>query len=938
MNTLKSKFISALSSLVLLISISTNVSAADLNLGGFSGILNTTLSSGFSMRTEQNDCRLISGDSLNPTGSALEDRSSFTTFVGYAPDDGNGGCNVYETDSYGNTSSKTLARVNSNQDDGKLNFGRGDVFDAGNTLSLSYLGTNSAGASLNLSATAYYNAALEINAPSFKAFTSDQSDYFENQYKIGNAYISTPLNDNVSITIGNYIQSQGVTALLPIGVNVVNPVNLPLLRSPGAQLKDALLPQAMVGVNAYLDGGITLDAYYQLEQKEVEIDAAGSFYGSDFVGVNSSTDLMNSPNYRENKNIPLGGNYHDAATCFAAGGTAGGCTDASLYAGIETDGSGTHTRSGEYYGHYNQFLLGAGGTAGLVSAFNTANDETAEGAVADATDLDSLITNSLQSASSILTLSGPGAQNVGVTLTDAQINGSLTRLWTQYEGVGVSSGLVSVSRAADIKADDSGQFGVNLSGYIDDIGLGVEWGLYFNNSHANAPRVRFLTIADGYASTLYSAYTIQNEGVDYTDGISAFEQYQSSIAYGSLICGVVYKALTKSAAPYGTFSSESTSTASYLHDPGKCYATIDTLGAGGGSLAWAAQQAAGTNTYASEAAAQTAITAAAHGQGIAASNGALATLGFGNAARYQLYYPEDIQTIGASLSTGVGSWSTNLEVAFRPDFPFQVSVPQLLLNVYDSTGGTMIQNLISYGASDDTSKGVIGLANAVSLNKWSSQPNCDISSATGEMSTVMSGYAVCDGTAEFDAWSLDFNAVRTFSASDPIALGAGADSGFLLVEIGGVYIPSINSAQGLVSTNHQSFGHDNYGGGCLDSAGLSKLAVQNNALFGDGYCENNSEADNLAMTSRIRTGLSYFNFNNSAWTFAPSLGLDYDFLGNGASSLGGYTEDKMKLTLGSSFSNGGTSISFNYVNELGGFEDNSSSDRDYVSASVSHAF
>jgi len=94
----------------------------------------------------------------------------------------------------------------------------------------------------------------------------------------------------------------------------------------------------------------------------------------------------------------------------------------------------------------------------------------------------------------------------------------------------------------------------------------------------------------------------------------------------------------------------------------------------------------------------------------------------------------------------------------------------------------------------------------------------------------------------------------------------------------------------------------------------------------------------LAMTSRIRTGLNYFNFNNSSWTFAPSLGLDYDFLGNGASSLGGYTEDKMKITLGSSFTNGGTSVSLNYVNELGTFKENNNSDRDYVSASVSYAF
>ena len=908
MNTHKSKFISALSSLVLLLSISTYVSAAEVNLGGFSGTLNTTLTSGFSMRTQNNDCRLISGDSLNPTGSSLEDRSSFTSYVGYSADNGNGGCNVYETDSYGNTSSKTLNRVNSNQDDGKLNFGRGDVFDAGNTLSLEFLGSNGEGVSLNVSATAYYNAALEINAPSFKDFTSDQSDYFENQYKLGNAYISAPLNNDVNITVGNYVQSQGVTALLPIGVNVVNPVNLPLLRSPGAQLKDALLPQAMIGMSAFLDGGITLEAYYQLEQKEVELDAAGSFFGSDFVGKYSSTDLMNSPNYRENKNIPFAGNYHDAATCFADGIT-GQCKDAQLWAGLATDGSGVPTASGESAAYANYYALGAGGTATLLAGWNALNDPGTSG-VADATDLDGLITNSLTAASATLLYSGPGAQNSGVTLTDAQINASLTRLYTSWRGVGATSGLVSVGRAADVKADDSGQYGINLSGYLDDVGTGVEWGLYFNNSHSNAPRIRFLTIANGYASTLYTAYAIQDGSKDYTDSsVTPFEQYQASVAYGSLICGVVYKAGAGSAMPYGNFSkaaASGVSTASYLHDPEACYAFIDAAGA--------------------------------HATATGATNGAIATLGFGNAARYQLYYPEDIQTLGASLATGVGPWSTNFEVAYRPDFPFQISVPQLLLNVYDSTGGTMIQNLASYATTSNANKAAIAAANGLSLNKWSSQPNCDISSATGKMSTAMSGYAVCDGTAEFDAWSFDFNAARSFAASDPITLGAGADSGFILVEIGGVYIPQLDSAQGLVATNHQSFGHDNYGGGCKDIAGTTALAVQSNSLFGDGYCEASSEADDLAMTSRIRAGLSYFNFNNSQWTFSPSLGLDYDFLGNGASALGGYVEDKMKVTLGSSFTNSGTSISLNYVAELGSFRDNSSADRDYVSATLSHAF
>jgi hypothetical protein len=92
------------------------------------------------------------------------------------------------------------------------------------------------------------------------------------------------------------------------------------------------------------------------------------------------------------------------------------------------------------------------------------------------------------------------------------------------------------------------------------------------------------------------------------------------------------------------------------------------------------------------------------------------------------------------------------------------------------------------------------------------------------------------------------------------------------------------------------------------------------------------------MTSRIRGGLSYFNFQNSPWTFSPSIGIDWDFSGNGATSLGGYNEDEMSVTLGSSFTNGGTSVNLNYVAELGDYTDNLSADRDYVSATVSHAF
>tara|TARA_B100001057_G_scaffold488956_1_gene574269 strand:- start:40 stop:2829 length:2790 start_codon:yes stop_codon:yes gene_type:complete len=927
---------------------SITVKAEQISLAGFTGTLTTTVSSGFSMRTEENDCRLISGDSLAIKGS-VEDRSSMLALnaVGYYPDNGNGGCNVYETDSYGNTSSKSISRVNSNQDDGKLNFGKGDVFDAGNTLSLGFFGSNDSGVKLNISGLAYYNAALDISAPAFSTITGKAKDEFENQFKLGNAFIETPLNDNVSITFGNYVQSQGVTALLPIGVNVANPVSLPILRSPGASLKDALLPQSMLGVTAFLDGGVTLEAYYQLEQAEVEIDVARSFNGSDFVGRHNVSSLMNSPNYRENPNIPFAGSYHDVATCLsdtvAAGAT--GCGDSGLWAGLEADGTGTPTASGET-GLYTLVNLMANGTLvqgnldAIMAGFNAVNDENALGNYGDATDYDSLITSALHGSASVLTFSAPGAQNTGTTLTNDQIKASLTRMATQYDGIGNTASLVSVRRAPDSYAKSSGQFGINLSGYLDNVGSGLEWGLYYNNSHSNSPRIRFLAIEDGYASTLFATFSVMNGTANFGDAtVSPYEQVLGNTAYSDLVCGLIHKAATGSSPAYGTYYG-SAGTRAYVHDPEKCYYMFDNVYGPG---AWAADYAKRADpeqqhVYGGGPAGIAAAVAATHAQATGAANGALATLGFTNASRYQLYYPEDIKTMGLSLATGLGSWATNLEVAYRPDFPMQIAVPDLLLGLIDSQGGTMVQSLASYATASTANKNAIAAANAISLQKWSATPNCDISSATGISSTDISGYAVCDGTAEHDVWTMDVNAARSFTASDPISQSTGADGGSLLIEIGAVMLPTYDHAQGLVATNHQSFGHDVYGGGCLDIAGTSALSVQSNGLFGDGYCENNSGPDDLAMTSRIRGALNYFNFNNSPWTFSPSIGIDYDFLGNAPASMGGWVEGEASVTLGTSFSNGGTTAKLNYVAELGNYADNASSDRDYISASVTHAF
>ena len=190
--------------------VSTSALSEQVELGGFSGELTTTVTSGFSMRVTDNNCRLIGGS------KASNDRSAFTSFLGYEAHGGNGGCNVKETDTYGNTASKVQERKNANTDDGRKNFGAGDFIDASQSLSFSFTGRNNEGVSLNLSGVGVVNPLLDLVTPAFKQLTAAAEDELESTVKLGNAYINAPLSDNVDITIGNYVQSQGTSALIPI--------------------------------------------------------------------------------------------------------------------------------------------------------------------------------------------------------------------------------------------------------------------------------------------------------------------------------------------------------------------------------------------------------------------------------------------------------------------------------------------------------------------------------------------------------------------------------------------------------------------------------------------------------------------------------------------------------------------------------------------------
>ena len=893
-----------MSALVLAVLSITPSNAQEINLGGFVGNVSTVVTHGVAIRAEDNNCMLVSG-------SANDQTAAMKALIGGTPYKGNGGCNYKRDDGVSHTTTGRDISIGSvASDDGRLNFQQGDVIDAGQTVAVSFFGDNASGIRLSLSGVAMVNPLLDINDVAFKALSSGAEDHLESDFKLGNAYISAPLAPNVDLTLGNYVQSQGISALFPIGVNVVNSVSLPILRSPGAQLKDALLPQAMIGASMYLDGGVTLDAYYQLEQKEIELDAAGTFFGSDLVGVGNRTGIISAANVNEDATAPIDNNYFNVAECvkgvsisdLAANATDGLCdkdTSNHLFAAGVDGWSVFHDVQNTFYGS-GYASNGLAGQVGVLGSIGAVFQTVVNGAVSE---------SGLKNIYDAM----PGhASSANTTLTDTNVRDAFTRLYSQYPGQGDMPGLLYVRRAPDSLAKDSGQFGLNMTGYADNIGQGVDWGLYYNNSHSNSPRIRMLAITNGYATDMFASLnnlvTATASGglnqYDLTNGtVTDTETAIGAITAGPSVCFLIN-------ATTGAFQGgNGVGAATHLHDPSICMKAQ----AGADALGGAAAAAAGT--------------AAIRG----ASIGAMATLSFANAGRYQLYYPEDIETFGASLSTNVKGWAVSGELAYRPDFPMQIAPSDLTMNLIDSTYGTAVQSTVAYMA-------VSALGPMVAGTKWSAAPTCDISSATGTASTEMSGYSVCDGTAEFDAITATANFIKTFTASDPFVQNAGADGGSLLIDLGYVGVPDINYAQGVVASGQFQGTHDVYQNGCNNAGGTYALSIQSNGLFGDDYCETDAGPDSAAFAYKIRGSLTYNNFNNSPWSFSPSIGFNHDLVGNAPSSLGGFVEDRMSASATARFTNGGMTTSVSYQMEMGDELVNSSTDKDYLSANFSYAF
>ncbi len=245
---------------------STAASAIEFEYGEIKGSLDTTVSIGASMRAEDADPSLI----------------------GIA----NGG------------TSRTV-----NDDDGNLNYQSGDlistVIKANHDLSVEY-------GNWGAFARVAYFYDNQISGRDECNFGSVQSGDCLGEVAHGRldwdievldlfAYTTIELEDrSLNLRVGNQVVNWGESTFIGNSLNIVNPVDVSKLRTPGAEVKEALLPSPMIFLGTSLSESTSIEALWILSWDKTRIDPRGSFFSTTdtvsddgnrvFVGVGRRND------------------------------------------------------------------------------------------------------------------------------------------------------------------------------------------------------------------------------------------------------------------------------------------------------------------------------------------------------------------------------------------------------------------------------------------------------------------------------------------------------------------------------------------------------------------------------------------------------------------------------------------------------------------------
>ncbi|MFT3782315.1 MAG: DUF1302 domain-containing protein [Nibricoccus sp.] len=273
------------------------------------------------------------------------------------------------------------------------------------------------------------------------------------------------------------------------------------------------------------------------------------------------------------------------------------------------------------------------------------------------------------------------------------------------------------------------------------------------------------------------------------------------------------------------------------------------------------------------------------------ANGA-SQLGLLNAAaagRYFVEYPENIKMLGVSFNTSVGGVAWQGEVSYKKGVPLQVDDVELLFATLSALSSKF------------------GKANSAN----------QMGDYLGQYDTEISGYR------RKDVWTGQTSITQTFGHF------IGANQSTLIAEVGGVYVPDLESKDVLRYDGPGTFTSGNQTAmNNTASPGAAPYPATPYAAF----------ADRFSWGYQVVGRLEYNNVFAGV-NITPTVAFVHDVKGNTPLPLGNFVSGRKSINLVTEFSwQNSWSLEVRYVNFFGAKRYNLLNDRDYVASTLKYSF
>ncbi len=172
-----------------------------------------------------------------------------------------------------------------NYDDGNLNYKKGINSLSGRFITEMQLDYKNFGGFVRF--TGFYDIENMDNDRARTPLSKQAEDRVGRRLEILDYYAYASFASDITVVdlrLGSQVLNWGESTFIQNGINAINPIDVSKIRSPGAELREALQPVPMVYANVGLGDLFSIEGFYQIRWEETVIDPAGTYFSSnDFV-------------------------------------------------------------------------------------------------------------------------------------------------------------------------------------------------------------------------------------------------------------------------------------------------------------------------------------------------------------------------------------------------------------------------------------------------------------------------------------------------------------------------------------------------------------------------------------------------------------------------------------------------------------------------------